>query len=92
MTTQDEQVDCFRNVAAHLVTGGYFVLRESVPELQRLPPSGSIQALAIAPPRLGFEEYGVATQIAFSHHYRWQEGIWRPSRRRFATSGHPSWI
>jgi hypothetical protein len=38
LTTQDEQVDCFRNVAAHLEPGGCFVIEVVVPGLQRLPP------------------------------------------------------
>jgi SAM-dependent methyltransferase len=31
LTTQDEQVDCFRNAAAHLRAGGCFVIRELHP-------------------------------------------------------------
>src|SRR4029450_540273 len=38
LTTQDAQVECFRNVAAHLETGGCFVIELGVPELRRLPP------------------------------------------------------
>jgi SAM-dependent methyltransferase len=37
LTTQDEQVACFRNVAAHLAPGGCFVVEVGVPELRRLP-------------------------------------------------------
>jgi SAM-dependent methyltransferase len=69
LTTQDEQVACFRNVAAHLEPGGCFVIEVMVPELQRLPPGETIRAFAATPTHLGFEEYDVATQIAFSHHY-----------------------
>jgi SAM-dependent methyltransferase len=38
LTTQDEQVACFRNVAEHLEPGGRFVIEVVVPGLQRLPP------------------------------------------------------
>ena len=38
LTTQDAQVDCFRNAAAHLRPGGAFVIEVYVPQLQRLPP------------------------------------------------------
>jgi SAM-dependent methyltransferase len=38
LTTQDEQVECFRNVAAHLEPGGCFVIENYIPELRRLPP------------------------------------------------------
>ena len=38
LTTQEAQVMCFRNVAAHLQPGGCFVVEVMVPELRRLPP------------------------------------------------------
>jgi SAM-dependent methyltransferase len=69
LTTQDEQVECFRNVAAQLEPGGCFVIEVYIPELQRLPPGETIHAFTVTPEHLGFEEYDVATQIAFSHHY-----------------------
>jgi SAM-dependent methyltransferase len=69
LTTQDEQVECFRNVAAHLEPGGCFVIEVYIPELRRLPPGETIHAFDVTPAHLGFEEYEVATQIAFSHHY-----------------------
>jgi hypothetical protein len=69
LTSQDEQVACFRNVAAQLEDGGCFVIEVYIPELQRLPPGETIHAFAVTPTHLGFEEYDVATQIAFSHHY-----------------------
>lgn len=69
LTTQDQQVACFRNVAAHLEPGGCFVIEVYVPELQRLPPGETIHAFTVTPTHLGFEEFDVATQIAYSHHY-----------------------
>ena len=69
LTTQDEQVACFRNVAAHLEPGGCFVIEVYIPELQRLPPGETIRVFTRTQTHLGFEEYDVATQIAFSHHY-----------------------
>jgi Methyltransferase domain len=69
LTTQDEQVACFGNVAAQLEPGGCFVIEVYIPELQRLPPGETIHAFTVTPTHLGFEEYEVATQIAFSHHY-----------------------
>jgi hypothetical protein len=38
LTTQDEQVNCFRNAAAHLQPGGLFVIENYIPALQQLPP------------------------------------------------------
>lgn len=69
LTTQDAQVECFRNVAAHLEPGGCFVIEVYIPQLQRLPPGETIHPFTVTPTHLGFEEYDVATQIAFSHHY-----------------------
>jgi SAM-dependent methyltransferase len=69
LTTQDEQIECFRNAAAHLEPGGCFVIEVYVPELQRLPPGETVHPFTATPTHLGFEEYDVATQIAFSHHY-----------------------
>jgi SAM-dependent methyltransferase len=68
LTTQDEQVACFRNVAAHLEPGGSFVVEVYVPELRRLPPGERLHLFAATPTHVGYEEYDVATQIAWSHH------------------------
>ena len=69
LTTQDDQVACFGNVAAQLEPGGCFVIEVYVPQLQRLPPGETIHPFTVTPTHLGFEEYDLATQIAFSHHY-----------------------
>ena len=74
LTTQAEQVACFRNVAAHLEPGGCFVIEVGVPDLQRLPPGETVRAFAVGATRLGFDEYDVATQGLVSHHYRVSEG------------------
>jgi SAM-dependent methyltransferase len=74
LTTQDEQVECFRNVGAHLEPGGCFVIEVVVPALQRLPPGETVRAFTVTPTRLGFEEFDVAAQIAFSHHYSAVDG------------------
>jgi hypothetical protein len=70
LTTQEEQVACFRNAAAHLEPGGCFVIENYVPELQRLPPGETIHVFTARPAHLGYEEYDVARQLAISHH-RW---------------------
>jgi SAM-dependent methyltransferase len=69
LTTQDEQVECFRNVAAHLEPGGCFVIENCIPELQRLAPGETIHVFTATPAHLGYEEYNVAKQIALSHHH-----------------------
>ena len=75
LTTQDEQVKCFRNVATHLEPGGWFVIENYIPELQRLPPGVTRHVFTATSAHVGFEEYDFATQIAVSHHFwgaRWQ--------------------
>src|SRR6476659_4971911 len=42
LRTQDGQVACFENAAAHLASGGRFVIEARVPELQRLPPGQTV--------------------------------------------------
>jgi SAM-dependent methyltransferase len=69
LTTQDEQVECFRNAAAHLEPGGRFVIENYVPELQRLPPGDTMHVFTATSNHVGVEEYDIAAQIAFSHHY-----------------------
>ena len=69
LTTQDEQVEAFRNAARHLQPGGVFVIENYVPELQRLPPGETRHVFMATPEHVGFEEYDVANQIAVSHHY-----------------------
>jgi SAM-dependent methyltransferase len=69
LTTQEAQVACFRNVAAHLQPGGRFVIEVGVPELQRLPPGETVRAFHVSETRWGFDEYDVATQGLTSHHF-----------------------
>jgi trans-aconitate methyltransferase len=69
LTTQDEQVACFENVAAHLEPGGCFVIETELPDLQRLPRGETIRPFDVTPTHLGFDEYDVATQGQISHHY-----------------------
>jgi SAM-dependent methyltransferase len=70
LTTQEEQVACFRNVAEHLVPGGCFVIEVEVPALRQLPPGETVRAFAVTPTHLGFDEYvDLVAQISISHHY-----------------------
>jgi SAM-dependent methyltransferase len=74
LTTQEEQVACFRNVAAHLEPGGCFVIEVLVPRLQRLPPGETFQLFEVSPGHVGFDEYDVARQGLVSHHYWIEDG------------------
>ncbi len=68
VTTQDAQVECFANAAAHLEPGGCFVVEVLVPQLRRLPPGETVQVFTVTPTRIGFDELDVAQQLGVSHH------------------------
>jgi len=69
LTTQDEQVACFQNVAAHLEPGGCFVIEVGVPDLRRLPPGETVKPIQVSATKLGFDEIDVVSQGLISHHY-----------------------
>ena len=74
LTTQQAQVACFRNVAAHLEPGGCFVIEVGVPDLRRLPPGDTYRAFHVSESRWGFDEYDVAGQGLTSHHFEIVDG------------------
>ena len=69
LTTQEEQVACFENVAAHLEPGGCFVIEVGVPGLQRLPPGETFQPFHVGERHVGIDEYEIVNQGLVSHHY-----------------------
>jgi hypothetical protein len=77
LTTQEAQVACFRNAAAHLEPGGAFVIEVAVPDLRRLPPGQTVVPFAVGADRLGFDEYDVVRQGLVSHHFWRENGSWR---------------
>jgi SAM-dependent methyltransferase len=83
LTTQDAQVACFQNVAAHLEPGGCFVIEVGLPDLQRLPFGETIRPFHLSDSRLGFDTFDVANQGLVSHHYT------RDADGRFAYSSGP---
>jgi hypothetical protein len=71
LTSQDDQVACFGNAAAHLEAGGCFVVEGGVPALRRLPPGETVVAFAVSPTYVGLDEYtDLVAQTVYSHHYR----------------------
>ena len=68
LTTQAEQVACFRNAATHLDSGGRFVVEVMVPDLQRLPPGQTNVVVRSDESGWGIDEYDVANQGLISHH------------------------
>jgi SAM-dependent methyltransferase len=79
LTTQDEQVACFQNVAAHLEPGGCFVIEVGVPQLRRLPLGETIVPFDLSETHVGFDEYDVAHQGLVSHHYTKVDGTFEKS-------------
>lgn len=68
--TQDRQVACFANAAAHLEPGGCFVIEVVVPDLRRLPPGEDARVFAHAPGYVGYDRYSdLVAQQAVSHHF-----------------------
>ncbi|MFF4243800.1 class I SAM-dependent DNA methyltransferase [Streptomyces sp. NPDC001822] len=74
LTSQDAQVDCFRNVAAHLAPGGRFVVEVVVPELRKLPPGQTAVPFRMTPTRWAYDLYDVATQAMSSNYIEVEDG------------------
>ena len=68
LTTQEAQVACFGNAAAHLEPGGCFVIEVGVPELRRLPPGQNVVPFHVSPTRWAFDIYDAATQAMSSNY------------------------
>jgi hypothetical protein len=83
LTTQDEQVACFENVAAQLEPGGCFVIEVGVPNLQRLPFGEAFVPFHVGETHVGIDEYDIANQGLISHHYT------RRDDGRFTSSSGP---
>ena len=74
LTTQEEQVACFRNVAAHLEPGGRFVIEVGVPDLRRLPPGETMHVFDASEGHWGIDEYDLVNQGLVSHHFSVVDG------------------
>jgi hypothetical protein len=73
LTTQDGQVACFANAAAHLRSGGRFVIEARVPELQRLPLGQTVLPWRADPDGLSYYVYDVVTQRLSGQHFYLQD-------------------
>lgn len=66
VTTQEGQVEVFRNAATHLRRGGQFLIEVGLPDLRRLPPGQDVVPFTIAASAgggyVGFDQYDVVTQ------------------------------
>jgi SAM-dependent methyltransferase len=70
LTTQDAQVACFENVAAHLEPGGRFVIEVGV---SGGPP---LEVFDLNDTHVGVDEFDAATQRLVSHHFTLVDGRW----------------
>jgi len=69
LTTQDAQVACFENAAAHLAPGGRFVIETMVPDLRQLPPGQRAVPYAVEPGKSSAVDlYDCATQEMSSNY------------------------
>jgi SAM-dependent methyltransferase len=71
LTSQDAQVACFRNAAAHLAPGGSFVIEVGV------PGAGRLRVFDLGEEHAGIDEYDAATQQLVSHHFTLVDGTWQ---------------
>ncbi len=74
LVTQDAQVACFQNAAAHLRSGGRFVIENGVPALQSLPPGQTVIPFRADPEGFSFDVYDVVTQRFSSQHFYIADG------------------
>ena len=100
LSSQDEQVQCFRNAAAHLIPGGYFVVETLVPRLEGLslgrrsapPPSDPITPTSMS--RRGRPTHQVAALLE-----RWRSvgdmvepvPLWSGPRNSISWGASPEW-
>lgn len=74
LTTQDAQVACFQNAAAHLAPGGRFVIETQVPPLQKIPFGETTHAFACNPGHWGIDSFDLVTQTYTSNHIWFTDG------------------
>ena len=79
LVTQDGQVACFQNAAAHLRSGGRFVIEARVPELQRLPLGQTVLPWRADPDGMSYYVYDTVTQGLSGRHYHLADGRFQPS-------------
>jgi len=83
LVTQDAQVACFENAAAHLRDGGRFVIEVGVPALQMLPVGQTIVPFRADAGGIGFDVYDVVTQRFSSQHYLFGDAGLQPEPYEF---------
>ncbi len=75
VTTQVEQVEVFRNAAAHLEPDGCFVVEVVVPQIRRLPVGEMGRVFTLEPDHVGIETFDDPfDQVSWSHHWMTVDG------------------
>ena len=77
LTTQEAQIACFENAAAHLEPGGCFVVEVGV------GGGGSLEVFDLSDTHVGIDEYEAATQRLVSHHFTLVDGRWERNSMPF---------
>jgi SAM-dependent methyltransferase len=70
LTSQDAQVACFENAAAHLDRGGCFVVEVGTPS------SEPLRVFDLSDTHVGIDEYEPSTQRLVSHHFTLVDERW----------------
>lgn len=84
LLTQQEQVACFRNAAAHLRPGGRFAIELWVPDLRGASRTAPVQVFTARDGYVGLDVIDTASQRVVSHHFTFDQD---PADRRAATVG-----
>jgi SAM-dependent methyltransferase len=74
LLTQDAQVDCFLNAAAHLRPGGRFVVELWVPDLRRMPPGVPAAVEHLEDGYILVDTMDTLRQRLISYHFRFGDG------------------
>jgi len=75
VTTQDEQVNVFRNAFGHLRQGGRFVVEVVVPQLRKVPPGEVARVFTLTAEHVGVETFDdTVGQVTRSHHWMAVDG------------------
>jgi SAM-dependent methyltransferase len=74
LSTQADQVACFRNAARHLSPGGAFVIELWVPELRTLPPGRDATVWHVDDGYIALDTYDVLHQRCTSYHFTFGTG------------------
>lgn len=84
LLTQDAQVECFHNAAAHLRPGGRFVIELWVPDLRGATQSPPVQVFTAKDGYVGLDVIDTVNQRIMSHHFTFDRD---PADRHAATVG-----